>query len=132
MTLGAVEIENLAAFRTQLRRAEGATVRDLSSALRAAGKPIVDRTRAVTPTLSGFLAKSYAVSVRGTTGSIGNKAPYAGGAEWGRHGRWKGFDRYGQAGSRFAARVVDERSDEIAAAVLDGLEDVVTIYGWAV
>jgi hypothetical protein len=131
-----VVIENLSAFRTALRRAEQATPRELSAALRRVGIPIVAGIRTIVPTgpardpHPGLLRGSYRVSVRGTIGSVVSKAPYAAGAEWGQHGKWAGFARYGEPG-RFAWKTVEEESDLIVEEVFRGLTDVAQIYGWA-
>jgi hypothetical protein len=133
---GGIQIENLAAFRRALREARSSTPRDLTAALKRAGIPLVAELHVIAPVGNfpdphpGLLRGSYGVSVRGVVGSIISRAAYGAGAEWGQHGKWSGFMQYGGPG-RFAAKVIDEREDQIVEDVFQGLTDVVHIYGWA-
>jgi hypothetical protein len=135
VTLKGIEIENLAAFRKALRLADGATPRELSKAIRKAGQPIVKRAGQLAPRVSGQLARSYTVRASGTTGKLYSRAPYGPGAEWGLHGKWKGFRRYRAVGvggrGRFALRAVVEREDETASIITDELREILTLHGWA-
>lgn len=133
-----VTIVNLNEFRSALRRAINETPRELTKALKLAGVPVVRRAGELAPSGSrkddkhpGALKGSYGTSVRGTTGTIVSKVPYGPGAEWGIHGKWKGFINYGPRGKRFAGRAVDELADEIVRLVTLGLNDVLEIYGFA-
>lgn len=127
-----VYIANLASFRRDLKRAIGANPVALTAAIKAAGKPVGERAQAnAAPTyLSGALQGGYSVSARGARGSVVNKVPYAAGAEWGQQGKWAGFMKYGDPG-RFAWKAVDEGSEEIAAVIMEGLREIVEIFGWA-
>ncbi len=126
-----VYIANLAQFRAALRAAEAASIKELTVALKAAGKPVAARASSLAPTLSGALAGGYNVSVRATSGWIVNKVPYAAGADWGQEGKWSGFRKYGARGSRFATRAVDEESILIERIITTGLEEILSIHGWA-
>lgn len=135
MTFKGIEIENLATFRKALRLAEDATPRELSKAIRTAGAPIVKRAGQLAPHVTGELARSYTVRASGTTGKLFSKAPYGSGAEWGLHGKWRGFRRYRGVGTggrgRFALRAVMEREDETAAIITEELRDILELHGWA-
>ncbi len=133
-----IEITNLRAFRTQLRRAEDATPRELSAAIRKAGAPVVERAAQLAPRRTGDLSKSYRIRTSGTTGQIYSSVPYGPGAEWGLHGKWRGFRRYPAFGTgaatgrgRFAWRAVVERQEEIAQTIADELREIVELHGWA-
>jgi hypothetical protein len=131
VTTGGIKIEGLAQFRADCRRAIGAAPVELSKALRAAGEPIKAEAANLSPRISGDLASSYWISVRGVTGRIESHAPYGPGAEWGRRGKWSGFAKYGEAGDRFAGRGLETRGGEVEDLLTHGLEDVFRIYGWA-
>ncbi len=134
----AIEIENLAAFRRALRISETGTARQLSAAIRKAGRPILERAGEVAPHVTGELARSYRLRVAGTSGRIFSAAPYGAGAEWGLHGKWAGFRKYQGFGTgasvgrgRFAWRAVVERQRQIIAVLSEGLEQIIKIQGWA-
>jgi hypothetical protein len=137
VSVSSVEIENLKAYRKALNDAEDRTPRELTGALKAAGTPILAKAREHAPSVTGFLQRSYKLSVSGTTANVVNRAPYAGGAEWGRFGKWAGFARYpgapGESGGlgRFAWRAVVETQDPVVELIQRGLEEVVTVDGWA-
>jgi hypothetical protein len=131
MTTSGIVVENLAAFRSDLRAALGAAPRELSAAIKAAGVPVQSRASSLAPQRTGRLAASYRISVRGSTGSVTSSAPYGGGAEWGRRGKWSGFTRYGAPGERFAGKAVADKEDEIARILDEGLREIIEIRGWA-
>lgn len=139
---GGIEIANLREFRADLRRAQDASPRELTKALKTAGGPVLKRTQTLAPVSTrpddkhkGALKKAYALSVSGTSASIISKAPWGGGAEWGSHGKWKGWVKYppasGESRGRFAWRAVIELADQIVETVYEGLKDIVDIHGWA-
>jgi hypothetical protein len=140
---GGVRITGLNEFRAALKAADAKAPRALSTALRRAGQPVLRRVQAIAPVgrrsddpHPGLLQRSYGVQVRGTRAGIVSSAPYGAGAEWGMHGKWAGFrDRYrpapGETGGRFAFRALLEVEDEVAELVTEGLEEVITIQGWA-
>lgn len=125
-----IVIENLAEFRRDLKRAVDATPRELTKAIRAMGAPVLSELAVIVARRRGRLVKGYRIQVRGTSGSVINREPYALGAEWGMHGKWKGFQKYGGRG-RFAWRAVTDQQEAIARIGLEQLEDIVTIHGWA-
>jgi hypothetical protein len=131
MASAGIVIENLSAFRSDLRRALGTAPVALAAGLKAAGEPVKQAASAAAPRISGALASGYGVSVRATTGSVTSAVPYGGGAEWGQRGKWSGFTRYGAPGSRFAGRAIAEREDEIARILDAALRDIIDIMGWA-
>lgn len=131
MAESVVAIEGVNEFRAALRAAQGTAPRALTAGLKKAGIPVVRMAQARMPHRTGTLAGSLKVSVSGTKGSIVSSAPYAGGAEWGRYGKWSGWvSRYG-APPRFVWPTVELAHDVIAALVLAELKQVVEIYGWA-
>jgi hypothetical protein len=143
---GGVKIVGLDALRADLKAASKAGPRALTKGLRAAGKPVLARTRELAPMTRrkayaggphpGELKASYRIRIRGTQASIVSTAPFGAGAEWGVRGRWKGFLKYPGAPDdprrgRFAWRAVLENRDQIAAAVDAAMDEIETIYGWA-
>ncbi len=135
---GGIEIVNLRSFLSDLRRAEDASGRELTAALKEAGRPVLERTRQVAAVRSGRMRGGYVIRVRGTSASIQNAVPYSAGAEWGLHGKWSGFTRYPAFGTgsaagrgRFAWRAVVELQNEVARIVHEELTDIVQIHGWA-
>lgn len=126
-----VTIEGLNEFRAAVRAAQQRAPRELTAALKAAGRPVVDRVQSVVPRRSGLLASSFSVSVRATKGQIVSRAPYAGGAEWGSRGKWSGWVRAHGASPRFVWPAVESQQDEIIRVLDEGLRDVITIMGWA-
>lgn len=127
--MAGIVIENLAAFRADLKFAAESMPQELTRALKAGGQPILDSLMMIPARRSGALAGGYGISVRSTTGSIINRVPYAIGAEWGRYGKWSGFMRYGGPG-RFGAKAIDEKADEVMELIYSLLERVVTAHGW--
>jgi hypothetical protein len=134
-TAAGVRIVNLNQFRAALRTAESATTGDLVRGLKVAGAPLLARAKSLAPSVSGLLRESYKLSVRGTNAAIVNSAPYASGAEWGLHGKWRGFTKYppasGDTVGRFAWRAVKEGETALFEAIAHELEGVITIAGWA-
>jgi hypothetical protein len=121
------EVVGLNEFRAALRRAEVATPRQLTKALKEAGVPLVEQMAVIAAHRTGRLAESYRTRVIGTTGNIVSRVPYGAKAEWSRK---RGWTRYGPPG-RFAARVVEEQAEATLVRVAAGLRDVIDLYGWA-
>jgi hypothetical protein len=130
MTVAKVEIVGLAQFRADLKNVGREGPRALSKAIRAGGEPIVSTASSKAPRRTGLLAGSYSIKTRATTGAVVNQAPYGAGAEWGRKGKWEGFFRYGQP-PRFAGAALTERADDVQDIISRGLDDIITIFGWA-
>lgn len=142
---GGIEVENLAEFRRALKDTSTKLPRELTKALKAAGKPPLDRVKQLAPVSRGgkssanpyppgSLRAGYVVRAAGSAASITNKVPYAGGADWGRFGKWEGFSRYpGPEGGlgRFAWRAVSESEERIAELMTEYLEPLLELEGWA-
>lgn len=126
-----VVIVGLNEFRAAIRAASVSAPAELTKALKVAGNPIVKESSQLSPVRTGRLAGGYLTQVRGTTGNIVNRVPYAAGAEWGQHGKWSGFQKYGGAGSRFAGRAIDDKAEETLLAIYASMSEIATIYGWA-
>lgn len=132
----AIQIKGLAEFRRDLRRA-GESTKDLTVVMRKTGQTILTRAEQLAPRGSsdsgdkhpGKLAASGRVRASGTKGRIVWKLPYAAGAEFGSHGRWKGFDKWGPP-PRFGYRALTEKAGEAAEMMAYGLEELVSVYGW--
>ena len=145
MTEPGIVIENLAKFRRDLKAAADASPRELSAALREAGKPVLERVKQVAAVgrppadkHPGLLRSSYRIRVRSTSAFLMSTAPYGTGAEWGLHGKWKGFRKYPAFGTgrsagrgRFAWRALVEKQDEIVEIMNERLQEIITIHGWA-
>jgi hypothetical protein len=132
MTVAKVEVVGLKQFRADLKRAGSEGPRALAKAIKAGGEPVLEATKvkAQRASRTGHLAGSYGIKVRTTTGSITSKADYAAGADWGKRGRWRGFFRYGQP-PRFAGAALTENAERVQDIITKGLDDIVTVYGWA-
>lgn len=130
MTVSKIEVVGLKEFRAALRAVGKEATKELSKGIRKAGDPLVAAASRDAPRVSGALAGGYKVAVRTTTGSIVSKVPYAGGAEWGTRGKWRGFFRYGST-PRFAGKALVDNADEVQDTLTRELENIITIYGWA-
>ena len=134
-----VEITGLREFQADLRRSVAGNARETTAVLKAVGAELAKKTgesvaiqihvRRPDDPHPGQLAGSYKAQVRGPVGKIISSAPYGGGAEWGRRGKWKGFFRYGPPG-RFAWKTVDRNAEYIVRAVTEGLRQIITVHGW--
>lgn len=122
-----VVIVGLNEFRAALKAAQGTYPRQLTKALKLAGVPVIAKIAARVPYRTGTLAGSYRASVRGTRASITSRAPYGAGAEWGRFGKWSGFQG---TPPRFAWPAVEESEEQIAAVMYAELKNVIEAYGW--
>jgi len=127
---GSVTIENLAEFRRALREAVDASPRELAAGLRKAGVPIIAQARGRVPHVTGRLASSYVVAIRGSDAWVRSKVPYGAGAEWGLGGHWAGFRRYGGRG-RFVARALDDEAEQVFTILTAALNDLIDLHGWA-
>lgn len=127
-----VTIENLDAYKADLRAADKALARTVTAGIKKAGVPVVmhTRIRAARASRTGALAKGYKASVRGTTGQIVG-LDYAAGAEYGSRGKWKGFLKYGRPGSRFGGPALEETADDVLRIVYEELEPLAQLNGWA-
>lgn len=126
----AIYITNLAQFRRDLKAAEDASPRELTKAIKAAGVPIVAEAKSSVPVVSGTLAGGFKASARGATGSLVNRVPYAMGAEFGKRGKWSGFNRYGGT-PRFAFPAVEDKADEVVTIIATQMGDIIALHGWA-
>jgi hypothetical protein len=99
-----------------------------SEGLRATGARVAAAAGANAPRLTGELAGGYRVEVNGEEAVVTNAAPYAGGAEWGIHGKWSGFEG---APPRYAWPAVESLGDEIGDAVLESMTPGLEIGGFA-
>ncbi len=123
-----VEIIGLAEFRRDLKRA-GLGTKDATAAMKKAGAPVLAKAAAYAPRGKGTLAGSGKISAVGTKGRVIFKPVYAPGAEFGVHGRWVGFEKWGST-PRFGYRALAETSDQVFQIVTAELNDVLTVYGW--
>ncbi len=125
-----IRIDGLAELRRAIRTADGRAPRELTAGLKRAAEPILSRLRGIPARRTGDLAGSYKASVRGTSANIVTGVPYGAGAEWGRYGRWRGFERYG-AVPRFVWPAVEAEAKVVMGLIAEELEELLTIRGWA-
>lgn len=130
MIVSGVVIDGLKELRRDLRRAADATPKEATAAVREAGMPVLRRAQQLAPRREGTLAGSGRLRTSGTRGFIEFRAPYAGGAEWGRKGKWKGFTRKWGYTPRYGHKALAEKEDEVARIIMRRLEDIVTAHGW--
>lgn len=123
-----IVVEGLAEFRRAVRTSIGKTPTLFQAGLKAAGVPILAAASARAPRRTGRLSGSLRTSVRGARADIVSSVPYAGGAEWGRFGKWSGF---AGAPPRFVVPAVESQLDAAAAILMDRLRDMLEIQGWA-
>ena len=126
---GTVTVTGINEFRAAVRKAAGAAPREIPLALKRAGVPILAQAAAIVPHRSGRLAAGYRVAVKGTTASVVSSVPYAGGAEWGSHGRWLGFPG---APPRYVWPAVEAQEATVEALVEHELLEIITAYGWLI
>lgn len=137
-----IEVIGLQQFRRDLKAADAGLTRELSKALRAAGKPPLARVKVLAgrtssgPRSTGQLARSYKIRVSGTAAYVASTVPYGAGAEWGVYGKWSGFRRRypgpepGGRG-RFAWRAVLEEREGIEEVLTRSLRELLELNGWA-
>jgi hypothetical protein len=129
-----VEIVGLAEFRRDLKRA-GESTKDLTAAMKKAGAPVLAKAATYAPRggegdpHAGQLAGSGKISAAGSKGRVIFKPYYAPGAEFGAHGRWQGFDKWGSP-PRFGYRALAESSEQVFQIVTTELNDMLTVFGW--
>lgn len=128
-----ITVENLADFRRALKASGTGAEKSLREGLRAAGVPVKAAAVRYAPHRTGLLEHGYAIRVSGASAFVGNKVPYAGGAEWGRMGKWSGFNKYPapSGGGRFAWKAVYDERDTIEDVLNDRLREVIGLQGWA-
>lgn len=133
----AIEVENLRQFQRACKAADAEAARELRRAIKDAGAPIVTKAAqyAGAARRTGTLQAGYAVRAAGPVGKVVSRAPYGGGAEWGRLGKWAGFLRYpaGLPGGkgRFAWRAVEAEQATIIEILNRRLTDVIHLAGFA-
>ncbi len=133
---GTLYIANYAAFRADLKKAAGST-KEATAAMKKAGAPVLAKAAGYAPKGSpetgdkhgGQLAGSGRILAGGNKGRVVFKPVYAPGAEFGSHGRWQGFEKWG-ATPRFGYRALNESADQILQIVTEELLPVMTAYGW--
>ena len=102
----------------------------MAIALKAAGQPPLDELRSISPHVTGTLAGGYRVEASGMMAAIVNAVPYAAGAEYGSHGKWSGFNKYG-APPRLATRAIQDKAPEMQAIIQEAMKAPVSLNGWA-
>jgi hypothetical protein len=136
MAAGTLYIANYAAFRADLKKAMGST-KEATAAMKKAGVPVLAKAQAYAPKGSadrgdkhpGQLAGSGRILAGGNKGRVVFRQIYAPGAEFGAHGRWVGFEKWGQP-PRFGYRALNDSADEVLRIVTEELLPVMTAYGW--
>jgi hypothetical protein len=127
-----IRIEGLRELRMALKHAEDANPRELTRALKEAGKPVPPVIRVNAPRLTGELAASVGEPrATGTKGRIPITAPHAPFVEFQRRGRagatWSA--KYGPP-PRFGYRSLDSKETEIANILDRELKEILTAHGW--
>jgi hypothetical protein len=123
-----VEIVGLAEFRRDLKRA-GLGTKDATAAMKKAGAPVLAKAAGYAPKDKGTMAAGGRISAAGTKGRVIFKAVQAPGAEFGAHGRWVGFEKWGSP-PRFGYRALAEESENVFNIVTAELHDVLTVLDW--
>jgi hypothetical protein len=131
-----IQIQGLAEFRRDLRRA-GEGTKDATAVMKKAGQVVLAKAVGYAPRGTtesgdkhpGALAGSGKILAAGTKGRVVFRQAYAAGAEFGSHGRWQGFDKWG-ATPRYGYRALNETTDQIAQIVADGMADIMSVFGW--
>jgi hypothetical protein len=124
-----VQVEGLREMQRDIRRSVAAYPRVISQAVREAGAPVQREATSITVRKTGRLAGGWRVTASGSRGTLTNRVPYAGGAVWGKQGKWKGFQRYGDA-PRFGPEAIERASPEIMRILAENLQVILTFYGW--
>lgn len=133
-----VEMPNLRRFLSAVSAADRQVRSEMYRGIVRAARPVVERASQLAPVRTGRLAAGYYARARGAQGEIVNRMPYAAGAEWGLHGKWKGFTKYPAFGTgapagrgRFAWRAVLEKRQEVQEAITAEMQRVIELMGWA-
>lgn len=128
-----VKVIGLKEFRQALKQSADANPRELTKVLKDAGSVIPPRIQRHAPRASGELAGSVGrVQASGTKGRIPIKARHATFAEFQKKGAYGATmsSRYGGT-PRFGYRAVEESVNEVTDRIYDGMEQIITIHGWA-
>lgn len=125
-----VKLKGVRDFDAALADAVEEMTPELDAKLYQGARQIRDRAAVLAPRKSGELADGY--KVIGSNGNyiITNDAPHAPGAEFGRHGKWKGFRKYGPRAKRFIFRAKDTVKEGIARNVQQGIRRIMRARGW--
>lgn len=125
-------IEGLKEFRADLRRSHAHSPRLLTQAIKAAGVPFREAAMGLYDRASdtGFLRDQTKIRARATSGFLANTAPYAQGAEFGLHGKWRGFRKYGARADRFIFPALEKGAPAAFEVMTEQLSELLTILGW--
>lgn len=129
-----VEMTNLRRFMLSLRQADRSIRSEMYRGIVRAGRPVAQRASELAPVRTGRLASGYYARARMGSGEVLNRMPYGAGAEWGLHGKWRGFRRYPAAAGergRFAWRALVEKQDEVRDIITAEMQRVIELMGWA-
>jgi hypothetical protein len=125
-----VEIEGLAQFQRELRKAEGANPKAMQDSLKKVGDYLSPKINP--PRDKGTLAGSKGAP-RATMkkGSIPIKAKHAGPVEFSRRGAAAQAltGKYGPP-PRYGYKAVQENLDQLEEMIWEGIEEVAKAYGW--
>lgn len=127
-----ITITNLKEFRVACREAADANVREVTRALKVAGKPLDERAPQLAPKATGTMAGTHKLTVSGTNAYESFTGPQVMGAEFGQGLKWQGrwVESYGQP-PRFGYKALDEKADEIVEILDTELKSIQTLHGWA-
>lgn len=133
MTVNQVKVVGLNEFRSALRAAIGKSPVELRKALHKAGEPVIAESRRripIGPGRGGHLRDSLVTRVQLTRGRITSKQPYAGGAEWGRFGKWAGWTRRYGSQPRFVWPSLERKGEEVRDIIALELSEILRAFGW--
>lgn len=103
---------------------------ELDRQLREGAERIRDTAAQRAPEITGTLAGGY--EVRGTAGRywVTNEVPYAAGAEFGVHGKWRGFASAGPRAERFLFAAKRMLEEEMGADIRREIDRIMEANGW--
>jgi hypothetical protein len=119
-----IEIVNLGEFTAAVRKSIDGVDAALHKGLEAAGKPVLDRARELSP--SSRVAAAGRLEVAGVEGQIIFEKDWAEAAEWSRKPGWMAHGAPG----RYGHRALHEKGAEVDKIVDQQMADIVTMYGW--
>lgn len=126
----AVRVENMAAFRRDVRAMDKEMSRELTRELKAAGEVVLPAARALAPRRTGRLAASLRSAAAGNKVSIRSRLPYANAVHWGTGARRGKPGPHNITPKKFVVRAVDANQDRIVEAMGDAFERFARKHGF--
>lgn len=126
---GKFYLHGIRELRRDLNALEGATSREVTTALRAAAEPVRAQAAAYAPRRTGRLADSLRTYARGGRVGIRSRLPYANVQHWGGTISPRGTPIQIRR-TEFISRAAEQQADRIGESVMDELDDLLRRHGF--